>query len=71
MVTRKSVAFYWQELSNSITKKRDYAPLEKHNNQTAINQQSDNLDEDQFEDAEQQQKKQSINSPIEIVEDVV
>ena len=69
LVTRKSIAFYWQELSNSIAKKRDYAPLDKH--QTAINQQSDNLEEDQFEEASEQQK-QSNNPPAtEIVEDVV
>jgi len=73
LVTRKSVAFYWQELSNLIAKKRDYAPLDKQNNQTAINQQSDNLDDDQFEEASEQ--KQSNNQPATeidaIVEDVV
>lgn len=73
LVTRKSVMFYWREFSNSIAKKRDYAPLEKHNNQTAINQQSDNLDEDQFEETEQQKQSNIIsNQPAtEIVEDVV
>lgn len=74
LVTRKSIAYYWQELSNSIAKKRDYAPLEKHNNQTAINQQSDNLDEDQFEEATEQ-KQSATNQPATeidaIVEDVV
>lgn len=73
LVTRKSLAYYWQEISNSIAKKRDYAPLEKHNNQTAINQQTDEDVEDQFEEAQQQQNKESsdLQPSTEIVEDVV
>lgn len=75
LITRKSIAFYWQELSNSIAKKRDYAPLgEKHNHQTAINQQSDNQEEDQFEEASEQKQSTTSQTATEIdaiVEDVV
>lgn len=72
LVSRKSLAYYWQEISNSIAKKRDYAPLEKHNNQTVINQQTDEDQEDQFEEAQQQHKDTADLQPTtEIVEDVV
>ena len=53
------------------TKKRDYAPLEKHNNQIVINQQTEEDQDDQFEEAQQPKELSNDTQPSEIVEDVV